>query len=125
MPVDFSFTPILPELILALGAMVLLLVGVFVGERRSVGLITVLSVVLIVAAAVAVVWIPDRYVTFNGAFTFDAFARAMKLLTLLGSAAAVVMAARHAAAERYARFEFPLLIVVATLGMLVMISASD
>jgi NADH-quinone oxidoreductase subunit N len=124
MPVDFTFVPILPELVLAVGAMVLLMVGVFAGER-SAGLITALSVVLLAAAAVAVIWIPDRYVTFNGAFTFDAFARAMKLLTLLGSAVAIVMAARHAAAERYARFEFPVLIVVATLGMLLMISASD
>jgi NADH-quinone oxidoreductase subunit N len=125
MPIDFTFVPILPEVILAVGAMLLLMVGVFAGERRSIGLITALSVVLLAAAAAAVLWIPDRYVTFNGAFTFDAFARAMKLLTLLGSAVAIVMAAKHAASERYARFEFPLLIVLATLGMLVMISASD
>jgi NADH-quinone oxidoreductase subunit N len=35
------------------------------------------------------------------------------------------MAANHAAAEKYARFEFPVLIVIATLGMMLMISASD
>jgi NADH-quinone oxidoreductase subunit N len=100
------------------------MIGVFAGERSS-GMIAALSVVLLATAAVAVIWVPDRYVTFNGAFTFDAFARAMKLLTLLGSAVAIVMSVKHAAAEKYARFEFPLLIVIATLGMLLMISASD
>src|SRR3954471_7211020 len=125
MPSDFAFVPIIPELILAIGALALVLIGVFGGER-STGLVTILSVVLLAAAGIAVVEIPDRYVaSFSGAFTFDAFARLMKLLTLLGSAVAILMSVGHARAEKYDRFEFPLLIVIATLGMLLMISASD
>jgi NADH-quinone oxidoreductase subunit N len=124
MPSDFNFLPIIPELILAIGALALVLIGVF-GGQRSTGLVTILSVVLLAAAGIAVVEIPDRYVAFSGAFTFDAFARLMKLLTLLGSAVAILMSVGHARAEKYDRFEFPLLIVIATLGMLLMISASD
>src|SRR3954469_12513533 len=124
MPSDFNFLPIIPELILAIGALALVLIGVF-GGQRSTGLVTILSVVLFAAAGIAVVEIPDRYVAFSGAFTFDACARLMKLLTLLGSAVAILMSVGHARAEKYDRFEFPLLIVIATLGMLLMISASD
>src|SRR5207302_683126 len=88
MPSDFNFLPIIPELILAIGALALVLIGVF-GGQRSTGLVTILSVVLLAAAGIAVVEIPDRYVAFSGAFTFDAFARLMKLLTLLGGASLV------------------------------------
>ena len=124
MPSDFTFVPLLPELILAIGALVVLMIGAFGGER-STPLVTVLCILLLAAAGVAVAEVPDRYVTFNGAFTFDAFARLMKLLTLLGSAVAIVMSVGHARALKYDRFEFPVLIVIATLGMLLMISASD
>src|SRR5215216_3508566 len=124
MPVDFSFVPILPEVILAVGALALLMVGAFAGERSFL-IVTVLSIVLIAAAAVAVAWVPDTYLVFYGAFRFDAFARALKLLTLLGSGVAILMSVRNATEEKYARFEFPLLIVIATLGMMLMISASD
>jgi NADH-quinone oxidoreductase subunit N len=124
MPSDFVLIPIIPELVLAVGALVLLMVGAYAGER-STGLVTVLAVVLLVVAGAAVIAIPDRYVVFNGAFTFDAFARLLKVLTLVGSAVAIIMARGHARAEKYDRFEFPLLIVTATLGMFLMISASD
>ncbi len=122
--IDFSFVPILPELVLAVGAMALLMIGAFTGERAT-AIVTVLSILLLGAGAVAVLWVPDTFVAFNGAFTFDAFARALKLLTLLGSAVAILMSIKHASDEKYARFEFPLLIVTATIGMMLMISASD
>jgi NADH-quinone oxidoreductase subunit N len=124
MPADFTFVPVIPELVLAIGALLMLLVGIFVGDR-SFGIVTTLAVIVVVIAGVAVAGVPDRYVTFSGAFTFDPFARLMKLLILVGSGAAVIMSIGHARAEKYDRFEFPVLIVIATLGMFLMISASD
>ena len=53
------------------------------------------------------------------------FARFMKVVALVGSAVAIVLAWRFARAEKFERFEFPVLVVLATLGMLVMISAND
>src|SRR3546814_3605973 len=61
----------------------------------------------------------------GGFFIADAFGDFMKLLVLAGSALTLIMAARYIEREDMARFEFPVLILFATLGMLLMISAND
>ena len=55
----------------------------------------------------------------------DPFARFMKVLVLIGSIAAIIMSTGYARDQGFARFEYPLLIVIATLGMMMMISAND
>ncbi|MCP6530642.1 hypothetical protein NL480_28455, partial [Klebsiella pneumoniae] len=55
----------------------------------------------------------------------DAFARFTKLLVLLGSLATMILALNWNEREGIARFEFPILILTATLGMLVMLAAND
>ena len=118
------FSAIVPELVLAIGAMAILMWGVFVGERSAFGS-NVRAVLVLAAAAVAVVWTGEDGGYFNGAFVVDTFARFMKVVALLGAAAAIAMAWRFSKNERFARFEFPVLVLLATLGMLVMISAND
>ena len=61
---------------------------------------------------------------FGDSFIVDPFARMLKLLTLTGAAAALLMSADYWARER-AQFEFPVLILFATTGMMMMISAND
>ncbi|MBB5751244.1 NADH-quinone oxidoreductase subunit N [Prosthecomicrobium pneumaticum] len=112
-----------PELVLAIGALAVLMIGVFVGER-STGLVTVLSVLLIAGAGLALYNAPDG-AAFQGAFVLDAFARFMKTVALIAAAAAVVVSYRFAKDEKFDRFEYPVLIVLSTLGMMVMISATD
>lgn len=119
-----DFMLALPEITLAAGAMLLLMLGAFGGDKTT-PVVSVLSVGLLVLAAVLIAFATRDGVTFDGAFVSDGFARFMKVLTLIGSALAIVMAAHHATVERYARFEFPVLIVIATLGMMIMISAND
>jgi NADH-quinone oxidoreductase subunit N len=116
--------PALPEIILALGALALLMVGVFGGEQ-AVSPVTSLSVALIVVAGIAVISVPSDGLAFSGAFVLDPFARFMKVLALIGSALAIVMSTGYARAQKFERFEYPVLIVIATLGMLMMISAND
>ncbi|WP_136657025.1 NADH-quinone oxidoreductase subunit NuoN [Nitratireductor sp. XY-223] len=113
-----------PELILAVGSMVLLMIGVFSG-RQSSTLVTGLAVALLIAAGVWMVLISDLGVAYGGSFVQDPFARFMKVLTLIGSITAMAMAVGHAQEEQIDRFEFPVLIVLATLGMMLMISADD
>lgn len=112
-----------PELLLAVGALLLLLLGAYGGEKRA-SLISGLSALLLVVAAVAVIVGRDG-TTFDGAFVVDGFGRFLKVLVLIGSALAVVMTQRFAVAERFFHFELPVLIVLATVGMLLMISAGD
>jgi NADH-quinone oxidoreductase subunit N len=109
---------------LALGAMALLMVGVFSGEK-SVTLVNGLAVALLIMAGLVLVLVTDNGEAYNGAFLSDPFAKFMKVLVLIGSITAMVMTVGHAKAERIDKFELPVLFVLATLGMLLMISAND
>ncbi|WP_295813179.1 NADH-quinone oxidoreductase subunit NuoN [uncultured Nitratireductor sp.] len=113
-----------PELILAVGAMALLMVGVFSGPRAN-STVTGLAVALLVAVIALMVIFPADGRAFGGAFVSDAFARFMKILTLVGSVVTLVMSVGFAKAEKFDKFEFPVLIMLATLGMMLMISAND
>jgi len=119
-----DFAVILPELILAIGAMGLLMYGVYSGERSAPAVSAGAVAVLLVALIATVAGDADA-VTLNGAFIVDGFARFMKAASLIGSAVTVVLAWRYSRLEGFERFELPVLILLATLGMLVMISAND
>ncbi len=116
--------PALPEIVIALGALILLMVGAFAGQRVT-SLVTGLSVVVLALAAAVLVLGPHEGTTFNGAFVLDGFGRFLKVLVLIGSALAIVMAENFARREGFGQFEFPVLILLATLGMMLMLSAND
>ena len=116
--------PAMPEILLSIGALALLMYGVFVGEK-SVGAVTWGAVAFVVVALVLVLSGPKAASGFGGAFVVDPFSTFMKVLALIGSAVAIVLSARPAATDRYARFEYPVLLVLATVGMMAMISAND
>ncbi len=112
------------ELWLAGGAMVLLMLGAFAGEDSS-RTVTGFSVALLVLAALSLVLRPEIGEAFHGAFVMDTFAQVMKVVVLIGAAAAIAMSVGFARMENFSRFEYPILIVLATLGMMIMISAND
>ena len=120
-----DFLPALPEIALACAAMLLLLVGVFRGEG-STRLVSWLSVLVLIGILVLAARMGlDRRTGFYGMFVTDAFALFMKALVLIGSAVAIVMAIRFNEEHHIARFEFPVLVLLATTGMMVMVSAND
>src|SRR3954468_17241050 len=124
-PVDFpALSSILPELVLAVGSLLLLMVGVFAGDR-SARLVNGLAILVLAVAFIAVLTIDQTGTMWNGAYVLDGFARFMKAAALVGSAVSIVLALRFARAEKFERFEFPVLVLLATLGILVMISAND
>jgi NADH-quinone oxidoreductase subunit N len=120
-----ALVPALPELVLVVGAMALLMVGAFVGERTAAA-VSWLSILLLVAAGGILVMLPEgRLVTFGGSFVVDGFARFLKLLALAGSAFAIFMSFDYLNRERQHKFEYPILILLSTAGMLMLISAAD
>jgi NADH-quinone oxidoreductase subunit N len=120
-----TLLPALPEIVLALGAMLLLMVGVFRGEQTTKG-IEGGAVLLLLLTAAIVVWLPaGKLVTFDGSFVVDSFARFLKLLALAGSAAAIVMSSNYLAVEKRGTFEYSILILLSTAGMMMLISAAD
>ncbi|KRD56401.1 NADH-quinone oxidoreductase subunit NuoN [Ensifer sp. ENS10] len=114
----------IPELILAVGAMALLMIGVFAGEK-SASTVTGLAVAVLIIAGLWLVLKTGEGSAYGGAFLSDPFAKFMKVLALIGSITALVMTVGHARSAQIDRFEFPVLLVLATLGMLLMISAND
>ena len=114
----------LPELILAIGAMALLMLGVFT-RREQGGMILLLAVGVLVAAGIAVAAGSGTQIIFHDSFIVDPFARAMKLLTLIGAGAALLMSADYWRQSGGLKFEYPFLILLATTGMMMMISAND
>jgi NADH-quinone oxidoreductase subunit N len=119
------FWPI-PELTLAVGGMALLIAGVFLGDRAS-RLISTLSISLLLAALLVVVALQGGPAQdlFSGSFRVDALSSFMKVLVFAAAAFAILMSDKYLAGEQLGRFEYPVLIVLAALGMSLMVSAND
>ena len=102
-----NLLPALPEIVMACGAMALLMLGVFRGQAQS-RLVTQGSLLLmLLTAALVMLQGGDRVETFSGGFVTDAFSRYAKLLILLGSGVMLVMAQGYLKRENMDRFEFP------------------
>jgi len=120
-----ALLPLLPEIVLGVGALALLMAGVYRGER-SARAIDGASIALLAAAGLFLLLLPaGKLVSFGGSFVVDDFARFLKILALVGSAAAIAMSLDYEKREREQRFEYSVLIVLSTLGMLMLISAAD
>ena len=120
-----NLIPLLPEFLLGIGAMALLLVGVYRPADTGRFIDGAAIVLLALAGVILAMLPPGKLVTFGGSFIVDEFARFLKILALLGSAAAIVMSIDYAKREGQERFEYSVLILLSTLGMLMLISAAD
>lgn len=114
----------IPELILAVGSLVLLMIGVFAGERSG-RMVSILAMLVLAAAALWLVFVPSEGLAYGGVFLSDGFGRFMKVTALVGSIVALFMSLGLAKENQLDKFEFPVLIVLCTLGILLMISAND
>ncbi len=120
-----AYVPLLPEILLGLGAMALLMLGVFRGHLTAEVVDFAAIVLLAVVGAVLLILPAGKLVTFGGSFVVDDFARFLKILALIGSAAAIAMSLDYVQRERQQRFEYSVLILLSTLGMMMLISAAD
>ena len=124
-PTALSVSVIAPELILSLGALGLILLGALRGDKSG-WLVSEIAVALLGVALIVVMF--DKRgegVTFYGAFTNDAFARFMKALSLIGSLVSLILSLDYLKEHKFGGFEFPILLLLSTTGMLMLISASD
>jgi NADH-quinone oxidoreductase subunit N len=117
-----SLAPALPEIVLVLGAMLLLMVGAY--RENSTQVVNLGAIMLLIVAAFIVARVPGGTIL-NGSFIVDDFARFLKILTYIGSAVAIVMSLNYMAAEKEEKFEFSVLILLSTTGMGMLISAGD
>src|SRR6266581_682968 len=114
----YQLLPVLPELVLAAGAMVLLMLGAYRGPQTT-SLVTALAVCLLVLVGVLELLLPaGKLTTFSGSFIVDDFARFLKILTLIGSAATLILSAEFLADPSRRIFEYAILVLLSSLGMM-------
>ena len=123
----FDFAPAMPEIFLACAAMGLLMVGVFrTGEVEAAHLVWPLAVMaLVVALFLLLVDDAETAVTFGGQFITDGFAVYLKVLILVGAGLCLMMSPSFMQREGILRFEYPILVLFTTVGMMMMISANS
>ena len=112
-----------PELTLAVGGLVLLMLGAFSGEK-STRLISGLSILLLAAASVLAA-VGPLGTAFNGAYVADPLAVYGKVAIFLSAAVAIVLGDGWIHRNGIAKFEYPVLIVLASVGMSMMASSGD
>ncbi|EEW26487.1 NADH-quinone oxidoreductase subunit NuoN [Rhodobacter ferrooxidans] len=121
-----DFTTVLPEVILALFAMLALLFGAFTSKDATTTLLTWVTAALFTGLAI---WIgaagSGEHMAFGGMFNDDPFARFAKVTILLSAAAVLVMSQDYLRRRNLARFEYPILIALSVVGMMMMVSAGD
>ena len=117
---------ILPEIVLSVYAMAALLFTVYTGKDRMAGTLVWLTAALFTAMAL---WIGatagGTREAFGGMFVDDGFARFAKITILLSAAAVLVMGQEYMARRGILKFEYPLLVALAAVGMMMMVSAGD
>ena len=122
---NYDAAAALPEIVLAVIAMGLLMFGVFRKDDAN-DQVTIGAIIALALVATLVIFSGDgKVVSFGGAFVVDTFARVMKVMTLFGSAVAIVLSTHFMKRVGMARFEYPVLVMLATVGMMMMISAND
>jgi NADH-quinone oxidoreductase subunit N len=122
-----AYWPLYPELVLVVGAMALLMLGVFRPENdREAEAIGWLAIGVLGLASWFVLKQPaGTHRLFEGAFVVDAFGSFMKVLTFGAAAVALLLSFDYLRQAKTLKFEYPVLALLATAGMGMMISAND
>lgn len=116
----------LPEILLAVYAMVILMIAVYGGKDRLSGFVFWTTAVAMAALGLFIAMMePGARSAFNGAFIDDGFARFAKVTMLFGSAIMLLLSQEYLKRNNLYKFEFPVLLSLAVLGMMMMVSAGD
>ena len=115
----------LPEIVLAVLAMALLMLGVF-RKGDTFNIVTMGAITALAIAALLVIWGgTGEEQAFAGAFVTNTFCRVMKVLALFGSAVTIILSVHFMKRAKMDRFEYPVLVLLSTIGMMMMISANS
>ena len=115
------FLPILPEISIFLSAIILLILGLFVNNIKLIINLAIASIFF----AIFLVLLQPIQSAFNNSLVIDEFSKVVKILILTGSLASIIMYHSSRKDLNINLFEFPILILLATIGMMIMASAND
>lgn len=122
---DFNLIPLLPEIFMALMGMGLLMVGAIQGNQstRVICWAAAGGATITILILLGISW--ELQNVLSSMFRMDEFAGFMKLLILLGLITSIALSVRYLEQESIERFEFPILMVFAAIGMMMMVSANN
>ncbi len=120
-----SLMPMAPELFLAISGLFLLVLGVFNGDKSAPVIGWLAAFAFVGAGTLLLVGHWGRVEVLNGMFVMDQFAGIVKLAILMGLILSVLLSIRYIGDEKISRFEYPILMMFAGLGMMLMVSAHD
>ena len=117
---------VLPEITLAVFSMAALMIAVYGGKDRLAGLMFWATSGIMGLLGLWLAFLePGSSSAFNGSFINDGYARFAKVVILFGAAAMLLLSQDYLEKNKLLKFEFPILIALATLGMMLMVSAGD
>ena len=123
-----DYAPVLPELLLLIGACALMIFDLYVKDEGR-GASAVFAQVLLYLCAAATLFVDlgtrSHLTLFNGLFVVDHFANLLKIVCYLAVSAAIVYSRSYLYERGMLRGEFMSLLLFALLGMMVLISAAS
>ncbi len=124
-PVFASIATAGPEAVLTAGALITLMIGTFAGDTKL-RAVTMVAVFILALAGFVLWQAPAATQTgFDGLYVADGFSKFLKMLILSATAASMLLALPYLADAHSGRFEYPVLLMLAALGMCMMVSAGD
>lgn len=123
---SLGLMPLLPEIILALGAMLLLVIGAYSGQHATKATWILAHLVIAIAGYSLCCTVPSEPVSvFSGLYLVDAFSQIVKAVLLLGGFMVIALSESWLREHRQGFFEAPVLMLLALTGMMVMVSSND
>ena len=117
---------IFPEIFLSVYAMVALLGVVYTSKDELAKRLTWVTAFIFILVAFLIIFSEEKTeIAFGGMFINDAFSRFSKIIILLSAAVVLVMGQEYMSRRGFLRFEYPLIVTLSVVGMMVMVSAGD
>lgn len=123
--IDMNIMPIMPEIFLVLTGMGFLMVGVFQGNRTTDVLCWSSCLSFVIAALILLRSDWTTTYLLNDMLVVDTFSSVLKIIILIGLIGSLALSVDYLYKERIARFEYPVLVIFAGIGMMLMVSANN
>ena len=117
---------ILPEIFISLSIMFLLIIGVY--KKDSSKLVYNFSLIILFITGGIIfneTLNVENVLLFNGSVIIDYLSSFMKLITIIAALMALIISSNYLKTFKILKIEYPILIICAVLGMMVMISSND
>jgi NADH-quinone oxidoreductase subunit N len=114
---------VLPMLFIGLGGLVMLLAGVL--ARRDHSFAITAAAIIVLALAGRLVFVAPDGVVFHGLLVTNGFTRFADILVLLGAIGGLTLSIAYNKRTGIGRFEYPVLVMFAVVGMFVLVGANN